>query len=130
MTIVSVSLNKNMLAEMDKMQKSYGFSGRSEIVRAGIHALLSQERQRNNNIITGGFIFALFLAMHDEKSDEQVTEMRHIYDKLILTHLHSKIDKDRCLEIFLLNGNVDDIRHMVKQFQDNKKMYNVKLIIT
>jgi CopG family transcriptional regulator, nickel-responsive regulator len=124
---VSISLNKNILAQMDKIRKSRGFSGRSEIVRAGIRALLSEERERNN--ITG-FIHALFLAMHDEKSDEQVTELRHAFDKLITTHLHNKVDTDRCLEIFLLRGNANDITDMAKRFQANKNMHNVKLIVT
>lgn len=124
---MSISLNKNILAQMDKIRKSRGFSGRSEIVRAGIRALLSEERERNN--ITG-FIHALFLAMHDEKSDEQVTELRHAFDKLITTHLHSKVDTDRCLEIFLLRGNANDITDMAKRFQANKNMHNVKLIVT
>ena len=127
LTIVSISLNKNILAQMDKIRKSRGFSGRSEIVRAGIRALLSEERERNN--ITG-FIHALFLAMHDEKSDEQVTELRHVFDKLITTHLHNKVDTDRCLEIFLLRGNANDITDMAKRFQANKNMHNVKLIVT
>ena len=40
MTIVSVSLNEDILHEMDKLQKALGFSGRSEIIRAGIRNLL------------------------------------------------------------------------------------------
>jgi metal-responsive CopG/Arc/MetJ family transcriptional regulator len=31
--------------------------------------------------------------------------MSHTFDRLINTHLHNKIDKDKCLEIFLLKGN-------------------------
>lgn len=127
MPIVSVSLNKNILAEMDKIQKSLGFSGRSELIRAGIRALLSEERKRND---VTGFIHALFLAIHDESSDEQVTEMRHTFDKLIVTHLHSKIERDKCLEIFLLKGDAGDINEMAKKFQANRKMDNVKLLVT
>ena len=126
MTIVSVSLNENILDEIDKFQKSLGFSGRSEVVRAGIRNLLSEERRRQD---LTGLVHALFLAIHDEKSDDQVTEMRHTYDKLIITHLHSKIDGDRCLEIFLLKGDANEIREMTKMFQSNKRMDNVKLII-
>ena len=59
---------------------------------------------------------------------DKVTEMRHEYDKLINTHLHSKIDRDRCLEIFLLKGEADGIREMTKKFQCNKRMDHVKLI--
>jgi CopG family transcriptional regulator, nickel-responsive regulator len=127
LTIISISLNKNILAEMDKIQKSLGFSGRSELIRAGIRSLLSEEKRRDN--ITG-FIHALFLAIHDEKSDDQVTEMRHTFDKVINTHLHSKIDKDKCLEIFLLKGDASEINEMARQFQSNRNMDDVELVVT
>ena len=68
------------------------------------------------------------MAIHDEKSDDQVTEMGHDYDRLITTHIHNKIDRDRCLEIFLLKGESAEIKDMTKKFQSNKKMDHVKLI--
>jgi CopG family nickel-responsive transcriptional regulator len=126
LTIVSVSLNRTILDEMDKLEKSHGFSGRSEIVRAGIRNLLSEERKRQD---LSGMLHALFLAVHDEDSDEEVTEMRHVYDKLINTHMHSKIDRDRCLEIFLIRGDAYEVKEMTKKFQANKNMDNVQLIV-
>jgi len=127
LTIVSISLNKNILAEMDKIQKSLGFSGRSELIRAGIRSLLSEEKRRKSMT---GFIHALFLAIHDEKSDDQVTEMGRTHDKVINTHLHSKIDNDKCLEIFLLKGDAREINEMARQFQGNRNMDNVELVVT
>lgn len=125
MAIVSISLNKEILEEIDKLKSMLGFSGRSEIIRAGIRNLLAEEKEKQDLI---GLLHALLLIIHDEKSDDQVTEMRHNYDKLINTHLHSKIDRDRCLEIFLIKGNANDIREMTKKFQTNKKMDHIKLI--
>lgn len=125
LTIVSVSLNDDILQEVDKLQKTLGFSGRSEIVRAGIRNLLAEERDRQN--LTGN-LYAILMVIHDEKSDDQVSEMRHDYDKLIGTHIHNKIDGDRCLEIFMLKGEAEDIRDMTKKFQSNKKMDHVKLM--
>lgn len=125
MPIVSVSLNNDILNEMEKLQKLLGFSGRSEIVRAGIRNMLSEEKQRND---LTGMLHSLLLVIHDEKSDDEISNMRHSYDKLINTHLHSKIDRDRCLEIFLLRGEAEEIRRMTREFQANKRMDNVKLI--
>lgn len=125
MTIVSVSLNDDILVEVDKLQKVLGFSGRSEIVRAGIRNLLAEEKERQN---LSGSLFAVLLAIHDEKSDDQVTTMQHDYDRLITTHIHNKIDGDRCLEIFLIKGEADEIKDMAKKFKSNKKMDHVKLI--
>jgi len=125
LTIVSISLNNDILADIDKLQKVLGFSGRSEIVRAGLRNLLAEEKDRQD---LSGDLFAVLLAIHDEKSDDQVTEMRHDYDRLITTHIHNKIDRDRCLEIFLLKGEAEDIKDMTKKFQSNKKMDHAKLI--
>lgn len=125
LTIVSVSLNEDILNEVDKLQKALGFSGRSEIVRAGIRNLLAEEKERQN---LSGSLFAVLLAIHDEKSDDQVTTMQHDYDRLITTHIHNKIDGDRCLEIFLIKGEADEVKDMTKKFQSNKKMDHVKLI--
>jgi CopG family transcriptional regulator, nickel-responsive regulator len=113
LTIVSISLNEEILTEVDKLQKALGFSGRSEIVRAGIRNLLAEEKDRQNLY---GRLFAVLLAIH------------HDYDKLITTHIHNKIDGDRCLEIFLLNGEAEEIKDMTKKFQSNKRMDHVKLI--
>jgi CopG family nickel-responsive transcriptional regulator len=86
---------------------------------------LAEERERRD---LTGLLHALLLVIHDEKSDDQVTEVRHEYDELISTHLHSKIDRDRCLEIFLIKGDANEIREMTKKFQANKKMDHIKLI--
>ena len=125
MTIVSVSLSKELLNDVSKLQKRLGFTGRSEIIRASVRTMLSEEKKKEDLI---GDIHALFLVTHDEKSDDEINEMRHTYDKLITTHLHNKIDRDKCLEIFVLKGDADQIRGMTKLFQSNKKMDNVKLI--
>ncbi|MGA9845258.1 MAG: CopG family ribbon-helix-helix protein [Nitrososphaeraceae archaeon] len=122
---MSVSLNDEILSEMSKLQKSLGFTGRSEIIRASVRSLLSEERNKEDLI---GDVHAILLVTHDEKSDDQINEMGHAYDKLVNTHLHNKIDKDRCLEIFVLKGDANQIRDMTRRFQSNKKINNVKLI--
>ncbi len=127
MPIVSISLNENIIQELDKLQKVLGFSGRSEIVRASVRNLLLEEKRIEGLV---GILHSVLLVIHDEKSDQEISEMRHDYDKIINTHLHNKIDKDRCLEIFVLYGDSDDIKNMTKKFHGNRKMDQVRLIVT
>lgn len=122
---MSVSLNEEIIESLDKL-KSLGFSGRSEIIRAGIRNLLSDERMKED---LDGEINSLLLAVHDEDSDEQVSSIRHDFDKIIIVHLHNKIDKDRCLEIFSLKGDAKDVKEISRQLQINKRMHFVKLIV-
>jgi len=123
--IVSISLNDDMLDDVDKLMKTLGFSGRSELVRAGIRSLISEEKERQDIL---GSLHALLLVIHDEESEQEVTSAKHTFDELINTHIHSKVDNNKCLEIFLLKGEADKIKSMTKGFQTNKKMDRVKLI--
>jgi len=127
MPIVSISLNDEILSEVDKLKKSMGFSGRSEIIRAGIRNLISEERQHNN---LSGLIHAILMVVHDEESEQIVTGIKHNYEELIDTHLHSKIDGNKCMELFLLHGQADKVDIMTKDFKTNRKMDQVKLVLT
>ena len=122
---MSVSLNEEIIESLDKL-KSLGFSGRSEIIRAGIRNLLSDERMKED---LKGEINSLLLAVHYEDSDDQVSSIRHDFDKIIIVHLHNKIDKERCLEIFSLKGDAKDVKEISRQLQINKRMHFVKLIV-
>jgi CopG family transcriptional regulator, nickel-responsive regulator len=126
LAIVSVSLNDDILEGLDKLQKSLGFTGRSEIVRAGIRNLLAEERMKQE---LEGVVNSLLLAVHDEDSDDQVASIRHKFDRIVNVHLHNKIDKHRCLEIFSLKGEAEEIKDIAKHLQSNKKMHFVKLIV-
>ncbi len=127
MTIVSISLNDEILSEIDKLQKSMGFSGRSEIIRAGIRNLIAEEKQRSN---LSGLIHAILMVIHNEESEQIVTGIKHNHEELIGTHLHSKIEGNKCMELFLLHGEADKVDVMTRDFKTNRKMEHVKLVIT
>jgi CopG family nickel-responsive transcriptional regulator len=127
MPIVSISLNDEILSEIDKLQKSMGFSGRSEIIRAGIRNLIAEEKQRSN---LSGLIHAILMVIHNEESEQIVTGIKHNHEELIGTHLHSKIEGNKCMELFLLHGQADKVDGMTKDFKTNRKMDHVKLVVT
>jgi len=125
-TIVSISLNNEMIKELDKLQKTLGFTGRSEIVRAGIRTFVQEEKQKQN---MKGIKNAILMAVHADEFDDQVAVIKHDYEDLITTHLHNKIDNNRCVELFLLDGDAKKIESVTKGFLTNKKMDNVKLLV-
>jgi len=125
MPIISISLNDEILSEIDKLQKSMGFSGRSEIIRAGLRMFISEEKQRSD---LSGSIHAILMVVHDEESEQIVTGIKHNYEDLIGTHLHSKVDGNKCMELFLLHGEAEKVDVMTRDFQTNRKMDHVKLV--
>ena len=125
MPIVSISLTEEILKEIDSLQKNLGFSGRSDAIRAGIRSFVSEEKQKEN---LSGNVNAILLVVHNDEYDNQVNGIKHSYEDLITTHLHSKIEGDKCMELFMLKGEADSVSDITKDFQINKKMDTVKLV--
>jgi len=125
MPIVSISLNDEILIELDKLQKSMGFSGRSEAIRAGIRSFVSEEKQKSD---LSGNINAILLVVHNDEFDHVVSGITHNFEDLITTHLHSKIEKEKCMELFVIHGDAEKISTVTKDFQTNKNMDTVKLV--
>lgn len=125
MPIVSISLNNEILSELDKLQTSMGFSGRSEAIRAGIRTFVSEEKQKAQ---LSGKIHAILLVVHNDEFDHIVSDIKHNFEDLITTHLHSKIEGNRCMELFVIDGEAEKVITITKDFQTNKKMDTVKLV--
>lgn len=125
MPIVSISLNDEILSELDKLQSSMGFSGRSEAIRAGIRTFVSEEKQKSN---LEGNIHAILLVVHNDEFDHIVSGITHNFEDLITTHLHSKIEKEKCMELFVIDGDAEKVSTMTRDFQTNKNMDTVKLV--
>lgn len=124
--IISISLNEEILKEIDKIQKELGFSGRSEVIRAGARMLIADNREREKLV---GKLNSVLLLIHDQKSEDIVTKIKHEFEDITKTQIHSHLKEDKCLEIFILDGSADRIRQFVKLFQTSKKIEYVKLII-
>ncbi|MCI4432639.1 MAG: CopG family ribbon-helix-helix protein [Nitrosopumilus sp.] len=125
MPIVSISLNQEILSELDRLQKTMGFSGRSEAIRAGIRTFVSEEKQKLK--LTGN-IHAILLVVHNDEFDHVVSGIKHSFEDLITTHLHSKIEGEKCMELFVIDGDAEKVSTITRDFQINKNMDTVKLV--
>ena len=125
MPIVSISLTEEILKEIDSLQKNLGFSGRSDAIRAGIRSFVAEEKQKED---LSGNVNAILLVVHNDEYDNQVNGIKHSYEELITTHLHSKIEGDKCMELFMLKGEAGSVSSITKDFQINKRMDTVKLV--
>ncbi len=125
MPIVSISLNDEILKQIDNLQSTMGFSGRSDAIRAGIRSFVSEEKQKQD--LTGE-VNAILLVVHNDEYDNEVNGIKHSYEDLITMHLHNKIDGEKCMELFILKGESEKVTEITKNFQINKKMDTIKLV--
>lgn len=127
MGIISVSVDEQTIEEMARVQKALELSGRSELVRAGIRMLSTDMLEKEK---LSGSVSCVLTVTHEEKDEENVTKIKHKFEDIIKTHLHCKLRKEICLEIFVLEGDAENVREMTKKFQRDEGMEHVKLIVT
>ncbi len=124
--IISVSLSESLLEEISRIQMEMGFSGRSEVVRAGLRKLIAERKERER---LSGRINSILLVVHEREDEDIVNKIKHEFDDVINTQLHSHLRGEKCLEIFILDGEAERIREIVDCFETCRKMEYVKLII-
>ena len=126
MPIISISLTDEILNEIDKFQQELGFSGRSEVMRAGARMLLADNKEKGN---LEGWLNSVLLLIHAQKVEGSVTEIKHKYEDIISTQIHNHLREDKCLEVFILEGDAGRIKQLVSLFRASGKMDYVKLIV-
>jgi CopG family nickel-responsive transcriptional regulator len=124
--IVSLSFPDQMIRDMDEIQKSLGFTGRSELVRAAIRLMLEEKREKDS---LRGQVTAILAVTHNQEDEEPVTRIKHAFEDIVRTHLHNKITRYNCVELFLLEGDAQKIASMSNGFHKEDKMKSVKLVI-
>ena len=122
MPIVSISLNDEILKQIDNLQSTLGFSGRSDAIRAGIRSFVSEEKQKAD---LSGNVNAILLVVHNDEYDNEVTGIKHSYEDLITMHLHNKINEEKCMELFILKGESETVTAITRSFQINKQSSTV-----
>jgi CopG family transcriptional regulator, nickel-responsive regulator len=126
MTIVSLSFPDETLKEMNQMQESEGFRGRSELVRAALRLMIQDTKSKDS---LKGRISAVIVVTHDEKDENPITALKHQFEGIVKTHVHSKIGAGSCVELFLVEGDGAKVASMTKAFQKEERMNAVKLVV-
>ncbi len=125
MAIISISLSEKLLQEIDELKEETGFSGRSDLIRASTRMLITDNQDKKN---LEGNINSILILIHKQKSEDKVTEIKHDFEDIIETQIHSHLKEDKCLELFILEGDAERMHTLTKMFQTTRKIDYVRLI--
>jgi CopG family transcriptional regulator, nickel-responsive regulator len=126
MPIISISLNENLLQEIDDLKDEIGFSGRSEVIRASARMLIADNKDKKD---LKGSINSILVLIHSKNAEDKVTEIKHDFEDIINTQIHSHLKEDKCMELFILEGEAQRMNNLSKLFQTSRKMDYVNLIV-
>jgi len=126
MSVVSVSLNDKLLEDIDDFMGDQGFSGRSEVMRTAVRALLRDRKEISD---LKGTVDAVVIVTHEDEDSGEIDNIQHDYQDTITTQLHNHMDEHKCLEVFMLHGDAEKVKELYNKLEASNKVEQAKIIV-
>jgi CopG family nickel-responsive transcriptional regulator len=111
---ITITVEDELLAEIDSAMSSGGYSNRSEIIRDLARAGLQQKAENTGG---SGQCVAALVYVYDHAARElskRLTQSFHGHHDLSLATLHVHLDDDSCMEVTALRGTSGEVSHLAK----------------
>lgn len=125
MEIISSSIDDGTIKKLEFIEENSAFNGRSELIRKAVSGLYEETKRKNG--LKGNITAAVFV-QHSHESEQKVSEISHSTEDIVLTQLHNRLDEEKCLEIFLVQGNSERVLSFYNDLNGVKATDSVKLI--
>jgi len=124
----SVSLEEELLNELDLFAKDYSFANRSQALRHLIEKNIVEKKWQCNNIVAGAIVM-----VYDHHKKEILTrsnDIQHDYFDVILSSQHYHLSHDICLEIIAVKGKAKTLTKLSDKLISTKGIKHGKLIMS
>ena len=113
MTVVSVSMPQELVDRLDEFGDEHGYTGRSEVLREAARDLLSEfedERLSQRQLMA---VVTVVFEYETTDVEEHMMHLRHDHERLVTSNIHSHVGEHRCMELFVLEGQLEEISTFV-----------------
>ncbi|MCD6420307.1 MAG: nickel-responsive transcriptional regulator NikR [Synergistetes bacterium] len=119
----SVSVDWELLEKFDTIIGELGYESRSKAVADLLYSFITSQTAENSDV-NGIFVFIVLFDHHTR----EIREFYHHHLERIVSTLHIHVDADRCLEISVLKGNLDEVKKMTSKIGGMKGVLYSKFV--
>lgn len=108
---ITITIEDDLLAEIDAAAEARGYQNRSEIIRDLARAGLQQDAEESPS----GQCVAALVYVYDHAArdlSKRLVQNFHGHHDLSLATLHVHLDDDSCMEVTALKGASSEVRHL------------------
>jgi CopG family nickel-responsive transcriptional regulator len=109
---ITITLDDDLMVELDQMIAAHGYQNRSEAIRDFTRAGMQQAAQEKGK---SGECVAALVYVYDHAARDlsrRLVENYHGHHDLSLATLHVHLDDDNCMEVTALRGPGKDVQHL------------------
>lgn len=126
---VTVSLDAELVAEIDQFMVARGYQSRSEALRDLTRTGLSEAKSERS---FGGPCVAALVYIFNHATRElpkRLTQAFHDHHELTVSSLHVHLDSENCLEVSILRGDTDKVRHFGEHVTAERGIRHGRLVV-
>lgn len=130
MTVVSVSMPEELLERIDGFADEHGYTGRSEVVREASRNLLGEFEDAK---LEERELMAVVTVLFDYETtsvEERMMRLRHEHEGLVASNFHNHVGSRYCMELFVLEGRLEEISAFVGKIRATKDTLTVDYSVT
>jgi CopG family nickel-responsive transcriptional regulator len=124
----SISLEKELLNEIDNFAEEAGFANRSQALRHLIEKNIVERKWLCNNVVAGAIV--LLYDHHKKEILAHSNEIQHNYHDVILSSQHYHLSHDICLEIIAVKGIANKLTELSDKLIAIKGLRHGKLVMS
>ena len=130
MGVVSVSMPDELIDRIDGFTEEHGYTGRSEFLREAARDLLGEfEDKRLEDRELMGIVTVVF-DYETTNVEERMMQLRHEHEGIVASNFHSHVGDHNCMELFILEGQLEDISTFVGKIRATKDTKTVDYSVT
>ena len=125
MAVVSVSMPDELLERIDQFAEDHGYTGRSEVVREASRNLLGEFQDTR---LEDRELMAIVTVLFDYETtsvEERMMHLRHEHETLVSSNFHTHVGDHFCMELFVLEGSLEEISTFVGKIRATKDVLTV-----
>jgi CopG family nickel-responsive transcriptional regulator len=123
-----VSLEKEILAELDNLVRINSLPNRSQAIRNLIEKYAVEQKWQCDHQVAGAIV--IVYDHHRRNIDNEINEVQHRYHHLILSSQHVHLDHETCLETIVVKGKASELTNLADNILALKGVYHGKLVMS
>ena len=125
MGVVSISMPDELEERIDTFADEHGYTGRSEVVREAVRNLMGEFEDKR---LEDRELMAIVTVLFDYETttvEEKMMHLRHDHESIVASNFHSHVGDRYCMELFVLEGQLEGISAFVGKVRATKDTLSV-----
>lgn len=109
---ITITLDDELMADLDRLIKAKGYQNRSEAIRDLARTGLKEANAWDGRM-TDCIAALVYVYDHNARQlSKRLTHNFHDHSDLSMATMHMHLDHDTCMEVAVLRGGSEDVRHL------------------